>query len=187
MDASTIQLIMMSYLERDSDRAKDHLKALEKELHAGDGLFYRYRHADDFGEPETTFLICAFWYVEALASVGRVDEAIKYFEKARELSNGEEYGESQLDLLESLAKSYFHAGNKEKSAQYYSEYFALKDSIQEQGTLLAEDELILYEYYRDSIESEQLILQRELTQTSNERDEIQVEANQNVITMWSVF
>ena len=41
-----------------------------------EGLFYRYRHPDDFGTPETTFLICSFWYVEALACVGRVDEAI---------------------------------------------------------------------------------------------------------------
>ncbi|MEO1256476.1 MAG: glycoside hydrolase family 15 protein, partial [Bacteroidota bacterium] len=58
MDASTLQLIMMNYLSPDSEAAKNHLKALEKELHAGDGLFYRYKHTDDFGEPETTFLIC---------------------------------------------------------------------------------------------------------------------------------
>lgn len=80
MDASTMQLIMMNYLPGNSNQAKFHLNALEKELHAGNGLFYRYKHQDDFGEPETTFLICAFWYVEALACVGRVDEAIKYFE-----------------------------------------------------------------------------------------------------------
>ena len=87
MDASTIQLIMMNYLPGNSQAAKDHLVALEKELHAGEGLFYRYRHADDFGEPETTFLICAFWYVEALACVGRLDEAIKYFENLISYSN----------------------------------------------------------------------------------------------------
>lgn len=87
MDASTLQLIMMNYLPGDSQRAKDHLKALEHELHAGKGLFYRYKHQDDFGEPETTFLICAFWYVEALACVGRVDEAIKHFENLLSYSN----------------------------------------------------------------------------------------------------
>ena len=80
LDASTLQLIMMNYLDPASDRAKDHLIALEKELKTEDGLFYRYLHADDFGKPKTTFLICAFWYVEALACVGRVDEAIKEFE-----------------------------------------------------------------------------------------------------------
>ncbi|MEM6829510.1 MAG: glycoside hydrolase family 15 protein [Bacteroidota bacterium] len=87
MDASTIQLIMMNYLPGNSEKAQDHLKALENELHAGKGLFYRYRHQDDFGEPETTFLICAFWYVEALACVGRIDEAIKYFENLVSYSN----------------------------------------------------------------------------------------------------
>jgi GH15 family glucan-1,4-alpha-glucosidase len=34
-------------------------------------------YADDFGKPKTTFLICAFWYVEALACVGRVDDAVQ--------------------------------------------------------------------------------------------------------------
>ena len=80
LDASTLQLIMMGYLDPASDRAKDHLIALENELKTEDGLFYRYLHADDFGKPKTTFLICAFWYVEALACVGRTDEAIKEFE-----------------------------------------------------------------------------------------------------------
>ncbi|MFY0601799.1 MAG: glycoside hydrolase family 15 protein [Cyclobacteriaceae bacterium] len=87
MDASTIQLIMMNYLDGNTQQAKDHLIGLEKELHAKDGLFYRYKHMDDFGEPETTFLICAFWYVEALACVGRIDEAIKYFDNLVSYSN----------------------------------------------------------------------------------------------------
>eukprot|EP01037_Dinobryon_pediforme_P000851 gene851-855_t len=73
LDASTLQLIMMNYLDPASDRAKDHLAALEKELRTPNGLFYRYLYKDDFGKPKTTFLICAFWYVEALASVGRED------------------------------------------------------------------------------------------------------------------
>ena len=80
LDASTLQLIMMNYLDPNSQRAKDHLIGLEKELKTEDGLFYRYLHADDFGKPKTTFLICAFWYVEALACVGRIEEAIKEFE-----------------------------------------------------------------------------------------------------------
>jgi GH15 family glucan-1,4-alpha-glucosidase len=81
LDASTMQLILMGYLDPASDIAKTHLVALEKELKTPEGLFYRYRHADDFGTPETTFLICSFWYVEALACVGRVEEAIVEFEK----------------------------------------------------------------------------------------------------------
>lgn len=87
LDASTLQLIMMNYLDPTSDRAKDHLLALEKELKTDEGLFYRYIHEDDFGKPKTTFLICAFWYVEALACVGRVDDAIKEFENIIQYCN----------------------------------------------------------------------------------------------------
>ncbi|MBK7884399.1 MAG: glycoside hydrolase family 15 protein [Chitinophagaceae bacterium] len=87
MDASTLQLIMMNYLDPQSDRAKDHLIALEKELKTPNGLFYRYLHSDDFGKPEATFLICAFWYVEALACVGRVDDAVREFEKLLPYAN----------------------------------------------------------------------------------------------------
>jgi GH15 family glucan-1,4-alpha-glucosidase len=87
LDASTLQLIMMNYLDPNSQKAKDHLAALEQELKTPNGLFYRYLHADDFGKPKTTFLICAFWYVEALAAVGRIDDAIKEFDNLMKYSN----------------------------------------------------------------------------------------------------
>lgn len=80
LDASLLQLINMGYLDPKSKRAKQHIKVLEDELKAKDGLFYRYIHADDFGKPESTFLICAFWYVESLARMDRIDEAIEIFE-----------------------------------------------------------------------------------------------------------
>ena len=77
LDASTLKMITMNYLNPNSERARKHLAALEKELKTEQGLFYRYVHQDDFGKPEATFLVCAFWYVDALACVGRVDDAIK--------------------------------------------------------------------------------------------------------------
>lgn len=87
MDASTLQLITMGYFGDDLERANDHLKELEKELLAKDFLFYRYKHMDDFGVPETTFLICAFWYIEALACVGRLKEAVEGFETLTKYCN----------------------------------------------------------------------------------------------------
>jgi GH15 family glucan-1,4-alpha-glucosidase len=80
MDASCLQLITMNYLSPGSERAANHLKAIEKELVVKDGLVYRYLHEDDFGKPHTSFVICSFWYVEALACVGRLEEAQKIFE-----------------------------------------------------------------------------------------------------------
>jgi GH15 family glucan-1,4-alpha-glucosidase len=86
-DASTLQLIVMRYLNPNSIKAKNHLKNIEKKLQAPNGLFYRYLHADDFGLPETTFLITAFWHVEALVTVGRTKEAITKFENLLQYSN----------------------------------------------------------------------------------------------------
>ncbi|MGC1243952.1 MAG: glycoside hydrolase family 15 protein [Chryseosolibacter sp.] len=77
LDASTLKMITMNYLDPQSDKAKNHLKALENLLKTEQGLFYRYVHQDDFGKPEATFLVCAFWYVDALACVGRIDDAIQ--------------------------------------------------------------------------------------------------------------
>ena len=115
MDASCLQLINMNYLDGNSQRAKDHLKALEAELKASNGLFYRYKHQDDFGEPETTFLICGFWYVEALACVGRVDEATEAFKKLEGFSNhlgllSEDVNEHDGSQWGNFPQAYSHVG-----------------------------------------------------------------------------
>ncbi len=115
LDASTLQLIMMNYLPHDSQKAKDHLAALEKELRTPKGLFYRYLHSDDFGKPKTTFLICAFWYVEALACVGRIDEAVKEFENLLQYSNhlllfSEDVDEETGDQWGNFPQAYSHVG-----------------------------------------------------------------------------
>ena len=115
MDASALQLIMMGYLNPKSSRAKSHLKALEKELLSENGLFYRYRHADDFGKPGTTFLICAFWYVEALACVGRIDDAVRNFENIVKYSNhlglfSEDVNEKDGSMWGNFPQAYSHVG-----------------------------------------------------------------------------
>lgn len=87
LDASTLKLITMNYLDPNSEKARRHLTELEKLLCTDQGLFYRYVHPDDFGKPESTFLVCAFWYVDALACVGRVQDAIKALNKILTFSN----------------------------------------------------------------------------------------------------
>lgn len=114
-DASCLQLITMNYLDPSSDRAKKHLEALEGELKSADGLFYRYKHQDDFGEVKSTFLICAFWYVEALAAVGRVPEAIEIFEKLIKYTNhvgllAEDVDSSTGSQWGNFPQAYSHVG-----------------------------------------------------------------------------
>jgi GH15 family glucan-1,4-alpha-glucosidase len=115
LDASTLQLIMMNYLDPASQRAKDHLIALEKELRTPNGLFYRYLYTDDFGKPKTTFLICAFWYVEALASVGRLDDAQREFANLLQYSNhlllfSEDVDEETGSQWGNFPQAYSHVG-----------------------------------------------------------------------------
>lgn len=115
LDASTLQLIMMHYLDPASERAKDHLKALETQLKAEGGLFYRYIHADDFGKPKTTFLVTAFWYVEALACVGRLDEAIENFNQLMQYTNhlgllSEDVDETDGSQWGNFPQAYSHVG-----------------------------------------------------------------------------
>lgn len=115
LDASTLQLIMMHYLDPDSDRARDHLAAVEKELKADNGLFYRYVHKDDFGKPKTTFLITAFWHVEALACVGRIDEAVEQFNHLLKYSNHLGLFSEDVDAIDgsqwgNFPQAYSHVG-----------------------------------------------------------------------------
>lgn len=115
LDASLLQLINMGYLKPDSPKAISHLRVLEAELKTPSGLFYRYKHADDFGVPESTFLICAFWYVESLARMNRTTEAVETFDML--VGHGNHLGLLSEDLHEetgsqwgNFPQTYSHVG-----------------------------------------------------------------------------
>ena len=54
-----------------------------------DSLVHRYHTdgSDGFTEPEGTFNLCSFWYVEALTRAGRLDQARHTFEKMLTYAN----------------------------------------------------------------------------------------------------
>jgi GH15 family glucan-1,4-alpha-glucosidase len=78
LDASLLTLPDVGFVQADDPRFLGTLAAIEKELRRGPYIF-RYAKADDFGLPETAFNICTFWYINALAAVGRQDEARALF------------------------------------------------------------------------------------------------------------
>ena len=80
MDASLLLLAEVGFLDAADPRFAATVAAVEKDLRHGDFIF-RYVEKDDFGEPENAFLVCTFWYVNALSALDRRDEARALFEK----------------------------------------------------------------------------------------------------------
>ncbi len=80
LDASLLLMPQLGFLRADDPRFVGTVAAIERDLRHGD-FVYRYIERDDFGTPENAFLVCTFWYIEALASLGRRDEAVELFEK----------------------------------------------------------------------------------------------------------
>jgi GH15 family glucan-1,4-alpha-glucosidase len=80
LDASLLRLHEVGFLAADDPRFAGTVAAIERDLKRGD-FIYRYTEKDDFGTPENAFLVCTFWYINALAALGRRDEARNLFEK----------------------------------------------------------------------------------------------------------
>jgi GH15 family glucan-1,4-alpha-glucosidase len=79
LDASVLLMAEVGFIDPRDPRFVSTLAALEQ--HLCDGPFMRrYEEADDFGLPETSFNICAFWRIDALARTGRAPEAREIFE-----------------------------------------------------------------------------------------------------------
>lgn len=80
LDASLLLLADLGFVRPDDPRFVRTVEAIGQRLRRGDALF-RYVAPDDFGAPETSFTICTFWYIDALASIGRQEEARILFER----------------------------------------------------------------------------------------------------------
>jgi len=79
LDASLLLMQPLGFIDADDERFKSTVRAIGRDLRRGD-FIYRYIDKDDFGRPENAFLVCTFWYIDALAAIGDHDEARKLFE-----------------------------------------------------------------------------------------------------------
>ena len=79
MDASLLTMVDLGFIAADDPRFVGTVECIEKHLRRGQHMF-RYAAADDFGVPENAFNICTFWFIDALAAIGRRDEARELFE-----------------------------------------------------------------------------------------------------------
>lgn len=80
-DAAVLLMLHYGFLPKDDPRMVKTVDFCYREL-VRDGLSMRYTAEDDFGTPESTFLICTFWMVNALHMVGRSKEAHEMFARA---------------------------------------------------------------------------------------------------------
>jgi len=79
LDASVLLMAEVGIIDPKDSRFVRTIERLEEVLCDGPYM-RRYEAADDFGLPETAFNVCSFWRIDALARVGRQDEAREHFE-----------------------------------------------------------------------------------------------------------
>ncbi len=79
LDASVLLLAELGLLPPSDERFRSTCDVIGRELMRNKRIM-RYTAVDDFGAPETAFLACNFWYMDALALIGRRDEARDMFE-----------------------------------------------------------------------------------------------------------
>jgi GH15 family glucan-1,4-alpha-glucosidase len=78
LDASVLLVAELGLVRPDDPRFVKTCDTIGRVL-MRNGMMLRYAAEDDFGLPESSFLACQFWYIDALASIGRTGEARELF------------------------------------------------------------------------------------------------------------
>ncbi len=113
-DANSLLLPEIGLLPAADPRVAKTLEVTAQRL-VRDGFVMRYEEADDFGHPETAFLVCTFWYVDALALAGRRQEAREIFTNALSIRNAagllsEDVALPTRTLWGNFPQAYSHVG-----------------------------------------------------------------------------
>ncbi|MDH3682775.1 MAG: glycoside hydrolase family 15 protein, partial [Acidimicrobiia bacterium] len=117
LDASTLIIPAVGFLPPDDPRVVATVEAVQRELTV-DGLVQRYSvddTGDGVGGEEGTFLLCSFWLVDALALMGRRNEATELFERLLGLRNDvglltEEFDPRANRHLGNFPQAFSHVG-----------------------------------------------------------------------------
>jgi GH15 family glucan-1,4-alpha-glucosidase len=114
LDASLLQVATLRLLPRDDARVHSTVEVIRKTLSQDDWLF-RYRRDDGFGEPKVAFTVCTFWLVEALAAIGRNDEAKAVMDRAHAALSplgllSEDFETASLRMWGNFPQAYSHVG-----------------------------------------------------------------------------
>jgi GH15 family glucan-1,4-alpha-glucosidase len=113
-DASNLLLPTFGLVEPRDPRFLSTIRAYERLL-VDDGLMLRYRNPDDLGDTTSAFSICSFWWAEALAMVGELDQAVALFNRLLTYANPVGLFSEDIDpptgrLLGNFPQAYTHVG-----------------------------------------------------------------------------
>ncbi|MEQ1885949.1 MAG: glycoside hydrolase family 15 protein [Bryobacteraceae bacterium] len=114
LDASLLQMARLRFLPQNDVRLISTIDAVRAQL-ANGSLLYRYRLNDGFGQPTVAFVICTFWLVEALAAIGRREEARTVFERVTAHLTpigllSEDFETATMRMWGNFPQTYSHAG-----------------------------------------------------------------------------
>jgi GH15 family glucan-1,4-alpha-glucosidase len=114
LDASLLQMVSLRFLPLDDPRLRGTVHAIQKGL-THDGWLYRYKLDDGLGETTVAFVICTFWLVEALASIGELDEAKAVMDRAQSALSplgllSEDYEAGGMRMWGNFPQAYSHVG-----------------------------------------------------------------------------
>jgi GH15 family glucan-1,4-alpha-glucosidase len=113
-DAANLLLPTLGLIDARDPRFLSTVDAYERML-VEHGLVLRYRTPDDFGETTSALSICTFWWAEALALAGRLDDAVEVFERLLGHANPLGLFSEDIDpetgaLLGNFPQAYTHVG-----------------------------------------------------------------------------
>jgi GH15 family glucan-1,4-alpha-glucosidase len=115
LDAALLLIPRVGFLPADDDRVAGTVAAVEREL-MQDGFVLRYPTeggADGLPPGEGAFLPCSFWLVDALARIGRRDDALALYDRLSALANdvglfSEEYDADTGRLVGNFPQAFTH-------------------------------------------------------------------------------
>ena len=122
LDASVLLMEQYGFIDPNDPRFVATVKSTEREL-LKDGLMYRYKNEDDFGEPSSSFTICTFWFIRSLIKIGEVEQAKKYFDQLLTYSNHLGLFSEDIDfktkrLLGNFPQAYSHLALIDTAIQF---------------------------------------------------------------------
>ncbi|MDE3195040.1 MAG: glycoside hydrolase family 15 protein [Acidobacteriota bacterium] len=114
LDASLLQMARLRFLPPGDPRLTGTIDAIHKDL-AWSGWLHRYSLNDGFGKPTVAFVICTFWLIEALAAVGRRDDARALFHQVLNALSplgllAEDYDPATQRMWGNFPQTYSHVG-----------------------------------------------------------------------------